>query len=121
APLCLPAAVADERPPLDAAGARRYALRDPRGGQGGWRMVATPGRATAWQFFTPHEARTIEAAMARLFPSDDLGPGAAEAGAAVYLDRALAGHERDLQPRYRAALTALDALARARTGRPFAE
>src|SRR5205085_1799790 len=81
---------------------------------------AAPERA-AWLFFTPHEARTVEAAMARLFPGDELGPGAVEAGAVVYLDRALAGVESDLQPRYRAALAALDGLARSRHGRPFAD
>lgn len=59
--------------------------------------------------------------MARLFPSDERGPGAVEVRAVVYLDRALAGAERDLQPRYRAALKALDRLARARHRRAFAE
>ena len=44
--------------------------------------------------------------MARLIPADAESGGAAEAGAHVYLDRALAGfHARHL-PTYRAALAA---------------
>ena len=84
-------------------------------------MDAARDGPTAWLFFTPREAQTVEAMMARLFPSDDLGPGAIEARAVVYLDHALAGAERDLQPRYRAALKTLDSLARARTGNSFSE
>jgi gluconate 2-dehydrogenase gamma chain len=84
-------------------------------------MDDAQGWAGAWLFLTPREARTAEAAMARLFPSDELGPGAVEAGAVVYLDRALAGAERDLQPRYRRGLAGLDGMARARCDRPFAE
>jgi gluconate 2-dehydrogenase gamma chain len=44
-----------------------------------------------YQFFTPEEARFIEAAVARLIPSDDTGPGAIEAGVPTFLDRQLAG------------------------------
>jgi len=42
-------------------------------------------------FFNPQEARFIEAATARLIPSDDVGPGAIEAQVPRYLDRQLAG------------------------------
>jgi len=42
-------------------------------------------------FFTAAEAAFIEAAVARLIPNDDLGPGAYEAGVAVFIDRQLAG------------------------------
>jgi gluconate 2-dehydrogenase gamma chain len=45
----------------------------------------------AWRFFTPDEAAFIDAAVARLIPADDLGPGAREAGVTVFLDRQLAG------------------------------
>jgi gluconate 2-dehydrogenase gamma chain len=48
----------------------------------------TPG---ALQFFTPDEALFIDAAVARLIPADELGPGAKEAGVTVFLDRQLAG------------------------------
>jgi gluconate 2-dehydrogenase gamma chain len=42
-------------------------------------------------FFTPEEAAFIEAAISRLIPKDELGPGALEAGVAVFIDRQLAG------------------------------
>jgi gluconate 2-dehydrogenase gamma chain len=40
----------------------------------------------AWRFFDGNEARAIEAAVDRLIPADDLGPGAKEAGVAVFID-----------------------------------
>ncbi len=47
---------------------------------------------TGYMFFTKHSDReTIEAAMERIFPEDDLGPGAAALGAAYFLDTQLAG------------------------------
>ena len=46
---------------------------------------------TAWLFFNPQEARTADAAAARLIPADENGPGAREAGVVVFLDRQLAG------------------------------
>ena len=42
-------------------------------------------------FFAPAEAEFIEAAVARLIPADELGPGALEAGVPSYIDRQLAG------------------------------
>jgi hypothetical protein len=78
-----------------------------------------PGEALA--FLSPLEARTVETAMARIFPSDDLGPGATEAGAVFYLDRALAGAEQHNQLIYRAGVRWLDALAEARFGASFTQ
>jgi gluconate 2-dehydrogenase gamma chain len=49
------------------------------------------------RFFTEEEALIVAAAAARIFPSDDAGPGAKEAGVAIYIDRQLAGpygHDR---------------------------
>lgn len=43
------------------------------------------------QFFTPSEAAFIDAAVERLIPADELGPGAKDAGVTVFLDRQLAG------------------------------
>jgi gluconate 2-dehydrogenase gamma chain len=43
------------------------------------------------QFFTAEEAAFIDAAVARLIPADELGPGAKEAGVTTFLDRQLAG------------------------------
>lgn len=43
------------------------------------------------RFFSQAEAMVVAAAAARIFPSDEAGPGAREAGVAVYIDRQLAG------------------------------
>ena len=45
----------------------------------------------AWRFFNREEVRVVEASIARLIPADELGPGAKEAGVAVFLDTQLAG------------------------------
>jgi gluconate 2-dehydrogenase gamma chain len=42
-------------------------------------------------FFDETEALIVAAAVARIFPSDEAGPGAQEAGVVVYIDRQLAG------------------------------
>src|SRR3954466_12834762 len=46
---------------------------------------------SAYVFFNPAEAAFIEAAVARLIPTDETGPGAIEAGVPSYIDRQLAG------------------------------
>src|SRR3984893_12768507 len=43
------------------------------------------------RFFSQAEALIVAAAASRIFPSDEAGPGAREAGVAVYIDRQLAG------------------------------
>lgn len=43
------------------------------------------------RFFTEAEALIVAAAAARIFPSDESGPGAREAGVVLYIDRQLAG------------------------------
>jgi len=43
------------------------------------------------RFFTETEALIVAAAASRIFPSDDTGPGAREAGVAIFIDRQLAG------------------------------
>ena len=43
------------------------------------------------RFFSQAEALIVAAAASRIFPSDETGPGAREAGVAVYIDRQLAG------------------------------
>lgn len=47
--------------------------------------------AKAYVFFNPAEAAFIEAAVARLIPKDETGPGAIEAGVPNYIDKQLAG------------------------------
>ncbi len=51
-----------------------------------------PGRSSPnYSFFNSDEAAFIEAAVARLIPADETGPGALEADVPVYIDRQLAG------------------------------
>jgi gluconate 2-dehydrogenase gamma chain len=51
-------------------------------------LVVRPG---PWMFFTADEAAMIEAAVDRLIPPDNRGPGGKDAGCAVFIDRQLAG------------------------------
>jgi gluconate 2-dehydrogenase gamma chain len=56
--------------------------------------TATPPiavRPGPWMFFTTDEAASIEAAVDRLIPPDNRGPGGKDAGCAVFIDRQLAG------------------------------
>ena len=43
------------------------------------------------RFFSSQEARVVSAACERIFPGDESGPGATEAGVVIYIDRQLAG------------------------------
>jgi gluconate 2-dehydrogenase gamma chain len=59
-----------------------------------WAGSASPPqqvRLGSWTFFSANEAAFIEAAVDRLIPPDDLGPGGKDAGCAVFIDRQLAG------------------------------
>ena len=47
--------------------------------------------AQAYIFLNPAEATFIEAAVARLIPKDETGPGAQEAGVPNYIDKQLGG------------------------------
>lgn len=67
------------------------------------------------------EMATLEAFCARLIPTDENGPGATEARAARYIDRALAGQLMNQRAAYAAGLSALDAYARNTKGQPFRE
>jgi gluconate 2-dehydrogenase gamma chain len=51
----------------------------------------TPVSPGGYVFFSPEEASFIDAAVSRLIPNDELGPGAKEAGVTTFLDRQLAG------------------------------
>jgi gluconate 2-dehydrogenase gamma chain len=48
-------------------------------------------RRAPYGFFNADEGAFIEAAVARLIPADELGPGALEAEVPVFIDRQLAG------------------------------
>ena len=52
---------------------------------------AGPSIRIPLRFFSEAEALIVAAAASRIFPSDEMGPGAQEAGVAIYIDRQLAG------------------------------
>jgi gluconate 2-dehydrogenase gamma chain len=77
------------------------------------------GQLEALETLTAAEADILEAICARLIPSDDNGPGAADARAAHYIDRALTGPLRSSRDAYAAGLAAIDAYAQQTKGAPF--
>jgi hypothetical protein len=72
------------------------------------------------QVLAAAEFDTLDAMVARLIPSDDLGPGAKEAGASIYIDRALGGALASSRQAYAAGLAALDRYAQSSRGASFA-
>jgi len=78
-------------------------------------------RGDALESLTASESDTLEAMVARVIPSDANGPGAKEARAARYIDRALAGALSGARDQYRSGLAGLDAYARTTRGARFHE
>jgi len=70
---------------------------------------------------TAREAEILSAMVDRLIPSDDMGPGALEAGALRFIDRMLSEAEADSVSAYRSGLAALDHYSRYSRGAPFVE
>ena len=73
------------------------------------------------EHLTAAESDVLEAVVARLIPSDVHGPGAAEARAAHYVDRALGGALASSRQAYASGLAALDRYARSSRGAGFAQ
>jgi gluconate 2-dehydrogenase gamma chain len=69
---------------------------------------------------SPSEAETLRAIIARIIPADENGPGALEARADRFIDRALAGALKNQKGAYTAGLAAVDAYARSSKGAVFA-
>jgi len=59
------------------------------------------------QFFTPEQAGVVEAMATCIIPTDDT-PGAKESGVSHFIDRALSGFHRDMQPLYRKGIADLE-------------
>jgi gluconate 2-dehydrogenase gamma chain len=97
----------DLLPPADAA-------------QSASRTASVPARE-AFETLTATEADLLEAIVARLIPTDQYGPGAREARAAHYIDRALGGALASSREAYASGLAALDQHARTSRGKPFVE
>lgn len=70
---------------------------------------------------TQQEADLLEAICARIIPSDHNGPGAREARAAHYIDRALGGALKASRETYRAGFAAFDRYCRSSRGAAFTE
>ena len=70
---------------------------------------------------TAYEADLLEAICARIIPTDANGPGAREARAAHYIDRALGGALSGSKQAYSAGLAAFDAYCRSSRRAPFTE
>jgi gluconate 2-dehydrogenase gamma chain len=82
-------------------------------------LVARSPQGDLLENLTAPEALILDAFVARLIPSDDGSPGAREAKAARYIDRALGGALASSRDTYRQGLEALDAWARHTKGAPF--
>ena len=70
---------------------------------------------------TARETEVLAAMIDRLIPSDELGPGALDAGALAYIDRSLSEAESDSIDAYRTGLAALDRYSEYSRGAPFIE
>lgn len=77
-------------------------------------------RLEAREVLTAAELDTLEAMVARIIPTDENGPGAAEARAAYYIDRGLGGALAPSRDAYSNGLAAIDAYAESSRGAPFA-
>ena len=73
----------------------------------------------ALETLTAAEADALEAIVARLIPTDENGPGATEARAAHYIDRALAGPLASSRAAYAMGLAAIDEYAQRSKGALF--
>ena len=82
--------------------------------------VIPASTTTAWETLSSAEGETLEAIVARLIPADDSGPGAREAGAVPFIDRALRGGLATARDAYAVGLVALDQHARSTRGAAFA-
>ena len=110
-----------------------------RNGGGGWRRGRRragggPAETPRWrrrktthapvrealETLTAAESDTLEAIVARIIPTDENGPGAAEARAAHYIDRALTGPLASRKAAYVSGLAAVDAYAQSSKGASFA-
>jgi gluconate 2-dehydrogenase gamma chain len=75
------------QPPVEAKSISGEVPWDP-----GLANAPSPIASGPLQFLTADEAAFIDAAISRLIPTDELGPGAKEAGVTTFIDRQLAGH-----------------------------
>lgn len=70
---------------------------------------------------TSTEMTTLKAVLRRLIPKDKLGPGAVEARVHTYIDKQLAGYNKDLLPVYQKYLPMFDTAASSMGAASFAK
>lgn len=87
---------------------------------GGTLASCTRTNGPYWRFFTPQEARTVEAICGQIIPADR-DPGATEAGAVHYIDLQLTRHFKSSQGAYRQGIASVDTISRSSFGRRFVE
>jgi gluconate 2-dehydrogenase gamma chain len=68
------------------------------------------GKTGEWEFFTPDQAKEVDAICSQIIPTDDT-PGAHEAHVVNFIDHTLAKYDMDLQPEFLKALGAFSAEA----------
>ena len=73
-----------------------------------------------WRAITEAEALTLAAASERIIPQDQ-DPGATQAGVVVFIDRQLATRQKKDLGFWQQGIRGLDATAKRRYGKPFAE
>lgn len=83
--------------------------------------TATQPAREAFETLTAAESDILEAIVARLIPTDENGPGATEARAAHYIDRALTGPLASSKAAYVSGLAAVDGYAQSSKGAPFTQ
>ncbi len=74
-----------------------------------------------FETLTAAESDTLEAIVARLIPTDENGPGATEARAAHYIDRALTGPLAASRSAYASGIEALNRYTETSRGAPFVQ
>jgi gluconate 2-dehydrogenase gamma chain len=81
--------------------------------------LAAAETPVAYETLTASAFDMLEAIVERLIPTDENGPGAKEARAAHFIDRALVGPLVAFRDTYYAGLAAIDAYAQSSKGAPF--
>ncbi|MBL8209841.1 MAG: gluconate 2-dehydrogenase subunit 3 family protein [Bryobacterales bacterium] len=77
-----------------------------------WQHPHGANTATKLEYFSTEQAAEVDALCAQIIPSSDGTPGAREAGAVYFIDRALAGWDRDKRDLYRTGLAETQTLRR---------
>ena len=113
---------ADNAPPSrrEAMKLMSVAIGGAVAGVGGSMLVGRIDRAPpgGWHFYTPEEARLVEALSEQIIPADQ-DPGAKDAGVVYFIDRQLTGPYQRYQDQYRAGLAGVAETSRRMFGKDF--